>query len=134
MHPVASFLGSFGVTLVLLGLVVASGRRGRVRPHLTFVASAVLSLGVTIFFAERLGDHYDLESAGAITPVHLFLAKVATLSYLAPVVTGWRTLRDRRHKRVHLWVAMTVLALTVLTAATGTAMVWMSDPLPSAPG
>jgi hypothetical protein len=110
------------LTVLLLGGVVASGLKGLLRLHLPLVALALASLGVTIWFAERLGEHYDLESAGWITPVHLTVAKLTTAAYLLPIGTGVLTLRNRRHKRLHLCCALTVLALTLLTTGLG---LWM---------
>ena len=79
----------------------------------------------------------DLEAAGVITPIHLMLAKVTTASYLAMVVTGVRTLRNRSRRRAHRIAAVIVLTLTVITAGTGVAMIAGSerlDPAPSAEG
>jgi hypothetical protein len=129
MTPVVGFPLFLILTVGLLGLVVATGLKGRVRQHLPLVAGAVVSLGVTIFFAEQLGELYDLEAAGRIYPVHVFLAKVATASYLLPIATGAMTLRDRRHRGLHFRFAMLVLALTVLTAVTGTWMLLAAEPL-----
>ena len=122
MDPDLGFPLFLGLTVAILALVVWTGVKGRVRLHLPLVGSALASLGVTIWFAERLGERYDLEGAGLITPVHLTVAKVTTLAYLLPIATGLRTLRDRRHKRLHFRAAMLVLGMTLLTAVTGT---WM---------
>ena len=103
--------------------------RANRKVHLPCVAGAVLCLLATIYYAEQLGKQYDLESAGIITPVHLFLAKTTTLAYLAPVVTGIRTLRNQEGRKLHGKVAYFVLFMTVLTAVTGTAMVLMGTPL-----
>ena len=86
---------------------------------------------VTIYFAERLGRQYDLESAGAIYPVHLFFAKTTTPAYLLPILTGIRTLKRPETLVWHKRLAFLVLLLTVITAGTGTAMVFMADKLPS---
>jgi len=118
-----------GVTVLLLVAVVITGLRGRVRVHLPLVGLAVASLGVTIWFAEQLGDHYDLDAAGAITPVHLAIAKITTLGYLAPLITGVMTLRDRRHKRLHRTLAFVVLGLTAVTAVTGSLMLMAAERL-----
>lgn len=123
MSPELRFLLFLGLTLALLGVVVATGLRARRRVHLSAVALAVLSLGTTIFFAERMGRHYDLAAAGAITPIHLAIAKGTTLAYLAPLVTGILTLRDARWRPRHRVAAFLVLTLTVATAVTGTWMV-----------
>ena len=115
----------------LLGLVVATGLRARRRLHLTFVASAVAALAITIVCAVRMGKHYDLAAAGWITPVHLWLAKLTTLAYLAPVVTGVLTIRDQTWRPKHRVCAFLVLALTVATAITGTWMLLAAERLPA---
>lgn len=122
MSPVVGFPAFLVLTVALLGGVVATGLRRRMRLHLTLVASALASLGVTIFYAEQLGELYDLAAAGRITPVHLTLAKLTTVAYLLPLATGAMTLRDRRRRSLHFKSAMLVLGLTLLTTATG---LWM---------
>lgn len=124
------FLTFLVLTLACLGLVVVTGLKAIRRLHLTAVIAAVACLGITIFFAEKMGDHYDLDSAGLITPVHLFIAKACTLAYLGPVVTGILTWRDAgRYRRLHRTLAFTVLGLTVATAVTGTWMLLASERL-----
>ncbi|MFN0009172.1 MAG: hypothetical protein ACKVXR_14815 [Planctomycetota bacterium] len=122
MGATAGFTAFFALTLVLLGLVVATGLRAKRRWHVTFVAAAVASLGVTIVFAVALGKHYDLEAAGPITPIHLTIAKLAAASYVLPIVTGLRTIFVPSTRRLHRKVAFLALALTVAAAITGT---WM---------
>jgi len=123
------FSGFLALTLVLLGLVVWSGHAARRKVHLSCVALTLAALGVTIFFAERMGHHYDLKAAGAITPVHLFVAKLTTGFYLAPLFTGWKTLRDPRWRPRHRVLALVTLALTVCTAVTGTWMLFAAPRL-----
>ena len=89
----------------------------------------VISLGITIYFAERLGELYDLESAGRITPIHLMLAKITVGAYLLPVVTGLWTIKDARRRKLHGKIAYLVLALTVATAVTGVMMISSSTPI-----
>lgn len=129
MTTVVGFVLFLVITLAFLGAAVVSGRKAARKVHLPCVAAAVISLLVTIYYAEQLGDDYDLESAGFITPLHLFLAKTTTLAYLAPLATGVRTLRSQATRKLHGRVAYSVLSLTVLTAMTGAAMVFMSEPL-----
>jgi hypothetical protein len=129
LSPVVGFPAFLVLTVALLGGVVASGLRRRMRLHLFLVASALSSLGVTIFYAEQLGELYDLASAGRITPVHLTLAKLTTVAYLLPIVTGAMTLRDRRRRPLHFKAAMAVLALTLLTTATGLWMILAAERL-----
>lgn len=130
MTPTVGFLLFLAVTLALLGCVVFTGLKARRRIHLPLVVCAVASLGVTIYFAEKLGHLFDLKSAGAIYPIHLFIAKTTTAFYIVPVITGIMTIRNPTRRSLHRKVAITVLALTVLTAVTGTAMVMMSDRRP----
>jgi hypothetical protein len=119
------------VTVALLGAAFVTGLRGRLAPHLVLVALTLASLGTTIYFAERLGELYDLDAAGAIKPLHLAIAKLATLAYLGPIVTGFMNLRDRRWQRLHFRVALAVAALTLLAAVTGTWMLLASPRLPT---
>lgn len=129
MGPTTGFVVFLLITLACLGAVILTGRAARRAAHLSCVAAAVACLGVTIYFAEQLGGLYDLEAAGWITPTHLILAKVTVVAYLIPVVTGLRTIRDEAGKGLHCKAAHLVIALTVLTAISGTAMVLMATPL-----
>ena len=126
MNPAVAFPSFLGLTVLLLGVVLFSGLKGRLRLHLPAVALAMVSLGLTVYFAEKLGERYDLKAAGVITPIHLTLAKVTTVAYLLPVVTGILTLRNRSYKRLHFRVAVGVLALTVPTLVTGCVMVYLA--------
>jgi len=130
MTPERGFVAFLALTLVLLTAVVWTGLRARRRVHLPCVAATLATLGATIWYAEQMGDLYDLASAGLITPVHLWLAKSTTLLYLAPLVTGILTIRDARWRPRHRVAAFTVLALTVATAVTGTWMLLASERLP----
>ena len=123
------FLLFLAITLAFLGAVVYTGFKARRRQHIPLVICAVISLGITIYYAEQLGTLYDLESSGRIYPIHLFLAKTTTACYLLPVIFGVLTIRDRKWLKLHRKVAFFVLLMTVLTAATGSAMVYLSDKL-----
>lgn len=130
ISPIIGFVTFLLVTVALLGAVVATGRAAKRKIHLTLVVITVASLGITIFYAEQLGKLYDLEAAGAITPIHLMIAKITVFAYLFPIVTGILTFRGNRSaRRWHARFAYTVLLLTVLTAATGSAMILMSERL-----
>ena len=78
----------------------------------------------------RIGKGYDIRSAGAITPIHLTLAKITVVAYLLPIVTGIMTLRNAKHRRLHGKLAFLVLGLSVLTTITGILMVSLAQPLP----
>jgi hypothetical protein len=129
MEPLTGLVLFLIITLALLGAVVVTGLAARRRVHLFCVTGALVFLGVTIYYAEKLGDLYDLKSAGVITPIHLAVAKTTVLAYLLPVITGIRTIRNPSRKPTHRKVAFLVLGLTLITALTGTAMVLMATPL-----
>jgi hypothetical protein len=128
MSPTALFFALFALTLALLLATVATGLRAKRRAHLAFVALTVLALGATIWQAYRLGAHYDLASAGAITPVHMFLARAATLSFLPTAVLGIAVLRKPALRRWHGRLAWTSVALSVCAAITGVCMLLAADP------
>jgi hypothetical protein len=123
-----SFVLCFALTLVCLSGAVASGLRAKRRVHLGCVAGALACLALTIHFALGVGEHYDLASAGWITPVHMWLAKIATAAYLLPLGSGLRTIFHPGTRRLHRKLVFCVLALTVLTAITGTWMLLAAEP------
>lgn len=122
MNPGAGFVIFLFVTLVCLGFAVVTGRAAKRKKHLCWVSGAVLGLLVSVYYAERLGELYDLESAGWIYPFHLLIARVSTASYLVVICSGIATIRQSSRRKTHGRIAYSVLGLTVLTAVTG---VWM---------
>ncbi|MBK7642933.1 MAG: hypothetical protein IPJ19_07760 [Planctomycetes bacterium] len=118
------------LTLACLAGAVSTGLRAWRRRHLACVAGAVACLVATIYYALALGHLYDLDAAGWITPVHKTMAKVATASYLLPVVSGVRTIFHPPTRRLHRKIAFLVLSLTIATALTGTWMLLASPRLP----
>jgi hypothetical protein len=130
MTPGVGFVSFLVVTLAFLGGVVASGRAANRKLHFPLVAGAVLSLGVTIYYAEKLGELYNLDAAGSITPIHLMIAKITTVAYLFPLVLGPITVKKPEWLTWHRRAAYLVLALTVLAAATGMTMILLAERLP----
>ncbi|MDE0891482.1 MAG: hypothetical protein OSB14_04800 [Planctomycetota bacterium] len=116
-------------TLLLLTGAVITGRAARRKLHLPIVSLTIVSLCVTIYYAEQLGKLYDLESAGWIYPFHLLIAKVSATSYLVVIGSGLATLRDTARRKTHSTIAYSVITLTVLTAITGTWMILAATPL-----
>lgn len=117
---------------LLIGAIVTGLRAKRsMVPHLSFVGSAVASLCLAIYFAVRLGELYDLEPAEPITGLHMGIAKVATISYLGPLITGILALRQRtpKRKRVHLVFALAAVVLTVAATVTGAWMLYLAERL-----
>ena len=129
MSPAIGFLLFLGVTLTGLTGAVITGRAARRKAHFCWVATAVVSLGVTIYYAEQLGKLYDLEAAGWIYPFHLLLAKVTTASYLVVIGSGLATLKNSSRRKTHGRIAYSVLVLTTMTAITGTWMILAASPL-----
>ncbi len=128
MSVLQTFTLFFVLTLAGLCAAVATGFKARRRWHIASVVSVVAMLGATIYYALELGKIYDLESAGVITPIHLTLAKITTAAYLLPIVAGLRTIYRPASRALHRRLAYFALTLTVITAITGTMMIWMSTP------
>ena len=103
------FAASVVLTVLFLVLVVVTGLKGRRRTHVSLVVVAFGLLASSIYYAERMGALYDLESAGVITPIHLTLAKITVIAFLFPVVTGVRTWRNPAVKSLHRRVAILAL-------------------------
>lgn len=129
MTAATGFVLFLVITLVLLGAVVVTGKKTMRRRHLTLVVLAYIGLGLAIYYAELLGEEYDLDSAGLIYPVHLVFAKTTVLAYLLPVITGVMTIKAKCKRSTHGRVAVAVILLTVVTAVTGLWMVLAATPL-----
>lgn len=129
LTPGVGFALFLVLTVIALVAVVVTGLRARVKVHIGCVAVTIVLLAIAIYFAEQLGELYDLRAAGVITPIHLTLAKITTVAFLLPIASGVMTLRDRRRKALHFKLAMLVLALTLATTVTGATMLWMSPKL-----
>jgi hypothetical protein len=123
------FLLFLGITLLCLSGAVITGRAARRKIHLRIVTLTVISLVVTIYYAEQLGKLYDLEAAGWIYPFHLLIAKVTAASYLVVIASGFATLKNTARRKTHSSIAYSVISLTVLTAITGTWMILAATPL-----
>jgi heme A synthase len=127
------FILAFLCTLVAFLAVLWTGLRWRIKRrralHLSLVGLTVALLVWTIAAALQLGKGYDLETAGAIYPVHMLLAKLATLSLLAPVATGVVTLRTGESHRHHRTGAFSAFVLIVLSAITGIWMILVASPI-----
>lgn len=128
MNPTHGFLVFLVVTLACLAGVVCTGYAAKRTRHVPLVVCAVASLGVTIYYAEQLGEIYDLKGTGWIYPFHLSLAKLTTLGYLLPIGLGILTTRVPVRLVWHRRAAWTILILTALTAATGSWMVLRAEP------
>lgn len=127
MRPEYGFLGALlGTVFMLIGVAV-TGRKRRIPLHIAFVMSAVTGLGVAVFFALKVGEVYDLEKAGVITPIHLTLARVTTASYLWPLLTGPLVLWGKVRPRVHHLGAYVAFALTLASTVTGMMMLYGAE-------
>jgi hypothetical protein len=127
VDPTLRFFASLLATVVLLLATVYTGYTKRLRLHFVCVAGSVSLLGASIWAALQLSAIYDIHSAGWITPLHLTLARITTLLYLLPLVTGLWTYRDRGQRKKHRAAAFLVLGLTVLTTITGAWMLLASE-------
>ena len=133
MSPEVTFGLAFSLTLCALLGVVFTGLRWRKQRrralHLGLVVVAVALLVWTIVEAYALGDHYDLESAGLVFHVHMFLARAATVSLLIPVMGGAMVLKTGRYHVAHRFAAFVAVALAALAAITGVWMLAWATPL-----
>ena len=120
--PEAGFLTALLATVGFLVAAAIAGKRRRIRTHVRFVLAAVAGLGVAIWFALALGELYDLEAAGDITPIHLGLARITTAVYLWPLLTGPLVHKGRIPAGVHRTGAWLALVLTVAATVTGVMM------------
>jgi hypothetical protein len=128
--PEVAFLGLLLGTVGLLVLAAITGRRRRIALHLCFVTLSLASLAAAIAAALRVGERWDLASAGVITPIHLNLARLATFSYLWPLVTGVLVLMGRLRPRWHHIGAWLAFGLTVAATITGAWMLATATRLP----
>ena len=129
MNASVGFIVFLVITLACLTGAVVTGRAARRKLHLRIVTLTVISLVVTIYYAEQLGKLYDLESAGWIYPFHLLIAKVASASYLIVIASGYATIKNAAKRKTHAAIAYSVIGLTVLTAITGVWMLLAATPL-----
>ena len=127
MSPEYGFLGALLGTVAMLVGATITGRKRKIPVHIAFVTAAVTGLGIAIFFALKVGDIYDLEKAGMITPIHLALARVTTATYLWPLVTGPLVLRGKVRPRIHHFGAYMALFLTLASTITGMMMLYGAE-------
>lgn len=123
VDPLVPFAAALGTTAALLGCAAVAGRRRKIGGHILFVWAAVVMLALSIKFALDLGKAYDLESAGRITPIHLTIARITTISYLWPLLTGPLAMRDKVPRKLHRVGAWCALLLTLAALVTGAMMV-----------
>ena len=122
MSPEYGFLGALLTTVALLVGAVFTGRARKIRAHVGFAAASVMCLAVAIVFALKVGELYDLEAAGRITPIHLALARITTVSFLWPVLTGPLAAWKKVNPKVHRAGAYLALVLTLASTVTGLMM------------
>lgn len=130
MGAEAGFLTALLTTVAFLAAAAVMGRKRRIRAHVSLVVCAVTSLAVAITFALRVGELYDLEAAGVITPIHLNLARATTVTYLWPLATGPLAARGRVSPRLHRTGAYLALGMTLAATVTGVLMLLGAERLP----
>ncbi len=129
MGTEAGFLTALLATVVFLGLAAVKGHQRQIRTHIALVGCALASLVVTIVFALRVGELYDLEAAGVITPIHLMIARVTTVVFLWPLITGPLLLRGWIKPRLHRIGAYLALGMTIAATVTGVMMLMGAERL-----
>ena len=116
------FYQSFALTLVLVAIAAILGRLARRRPHVATATVAGVSLCYTIYLAEKLGGVVTIPRR--LLVIHLVFANLAALAFIVVVVSGVRLFRseEARRRRWHRAAVIAFIALTVLSAGTGTHM------------
>ena len=130
MSPLVGFFTALGLTVVFLLSAAWTGHRHKRVAHVILVGLSVLGLGSAIVYALKLGELYDLEAAGWITPVHLNLARVTTAAFLIPITLGFLAWRKARWRAAHARAGWIVILATVTAVVTGAIMLYRAEPLP----
>ncbi len=112
----AAFLANLALTVVLLGLTLWSGRRGRRPLHYCMVAATLLSLTGAIAQAEIYGRDFRFDPLR----LRIHLACAFTAIGLVPfaAVTGWRLRTRPEARRAHQRAVGAFVAVTGLAIAT----------------
>ncbi|MGE0706762.1 MAG: hypothetical protein AB7N76_06115 [Planctomycetota bacterium] len=110
----AAFFTSLGAVVVCLGVAIALAKKHRVNGHIGAIGAMLVAVVAALVFAELLGQRYTFEPLSM--RVHLPIAVLATLTVLAPLITGFRYWKQKgafeSHKKaVGVWLTLIVLAI-----------------------
>lgn len=116
------FYLSFALTLGVVAVAAVLGRLARRRPHVATATVAGVLLAYTVYLAEMLGTVVIIPRR--LLVVHLVFANLAALAFIVVVVSGVRLFRSDQsaRRRWHRGAVIAFIALTVLSAGTGTHM------------
>jgi hypothetical protein len=124
---------ALAATVAALAAVVWSGATRRRSLHYGLVVVLFASLGVSIYFAERVGATLAFEgAAGVVHGVHM--VAVAATFLCCPLVlwSGWQLARRPTgavaERNRHRKLAVVFVTLVLITSVLGTAMTVMATP------
>jgi hypothetical protein len=120
-RTLASFVGAYGVTGVLLFTAMLLGHKGRVSAHILFIVLFLAGFGATLYFAERTGSYYNFDAHAKA--IHMPCAYAGTLSALLPVGSGLLHWRKKAPLLVHRVAIALFLVAFVAASGTGIYMV-----------
>lgn len=118
--PWTEFFVALGITVVLLSVVVWSGKTRRRKTHYAFVAAALVGLTFAILYAERVGKYWSFPALPL--RIHLSLAYSATVGTLLASISGLLHVFGKLTRKAHARWAWLALLLIVLATCTG---VWI---------
>ncbi|MBC8370449.1 MAG: hypothetical protein H8E25_10645 [Planctomycetes bacterium] len=112
-----TFLLNLGLTVVLLGLTIRSGKMGVRKTHFYLVFFTLLSLLAAIYQAELYGR--DFEFTSWRLNVHLSFAFAALASFPGVVFSGFKLINRSTWRQAHnRWVGsfVSLVGFSVITA------------------
>lgn len=115
--PYAALIAALAGTIVLLALVLWTGRAGRRRLHgaLAFAAAGVLALAIAL--AEQVARSWEF--VPAVLSTHLVLAFTGAGLALLALTSGVLYAAGRLPRRIHLALAGLFLSFVLLASSTG---------------
>jgi hypothetical protein len=111
---------SLGVTVLLLAVALVFAFKHKPRAHIGCICGFLACFLVTLYFAETLGQRYDLSQPSKW--IHLSLAIWTTLFTLAPITTGLQHWRGKWKVQTHKRLAWVWGACLLAALGTG---IWM---------
>ena len=109
-----AFFVSLAVTVVTLFTAIGLAVKHKTNAHIGTVWGFVALLGLTLYFAETLGTHYEF--ADPSFTVHISIAIVTSVSLLVVLSSGFLHWREKVSLKTHkllvgIWMGMVVSAL-----------------------
>lgn len=123
----ALFVLNLAVTVVLLGLTVLTGRRGRRAVHYCAAVLTLLALAGAIVQAELYGRAYEFPALRLRVHLGFAFASLACIPWV--VITGLRLRASPRARPGHRRAVTSFITLTVAAILTAVWMMLAATPL-----